>query len=129
MPQQPIEIILVRQLAEYLSAPIFVVDPEGRLVYYNEAAQGLLGRSFEEAGEMTVDELGRLFQPLDENGAQLPVDGLPLAVALRERRPVNRKFHIETLDGRRRALEATAIPLVGQGGKLLGAAAFFWSRP
>ncbi len=35
-PQQEIEMILARQLASYLVMPIFVVDPAGTLVFYNE---------------------------------------------------------------------------------------------
>ena len=30
-----VEIILMRQTASYLAIPIFVVDPNGDLVYYN----------------------------------------------------------------------------------------------
>jgi PAS domain-containing protein len=54
MPQQEIEMILVRQLASYLAMPIFVVDPQGTLVFYNEPAELLLGRRFEETGEMSI---------------------------------------------------------------------------
>ena len=39
MPQQEIEMILVRQLASYLAMPIFIVDPQGTLVFYNEPAE------------------------------------------------------------------------------------------
>ena len=39
MPQQEIEVILMRQLASYLAMPILVVDTEGDLVFFNEAAE------------------------------------------------------------------------------------------
>ena len=32
----PIQIILTRQLAGYLNVPLFLVDPEGNLLFYNE---------------------------------------------------------------------------------------------
>src|SRR6185503_161023 len=44
---QPIERILVRHLGSRLSVPLFLVDTEGTLVFYNEAAEGLLGRRFD----------------------------------------------------------------------------------
>ena len=35
MLQKAIEVILMRQLASYLAMPIFVVDPDGNLLFYN----------------------------------------------------------------------------------------------
>ena len=43
----PIQIILIRQLAGYLSVPLFLVDPKGDLLFYNEPAEAILGRRFE----------------------------------------------------------------------------------
>ena len=34
-----VEIILMRQFASYLALPIFVVDPKGDLIYFNEPAE------------------------------------------------------------------------------------------
>jgi hypothetical protein len=42
---QPIQIILMRQLAGYLSVPLFLVGPNGDLLFYNEPAETILGRS------------------------------------------------------------------------------------
>ena len=44
MPQKDIELILMRQLANYLAVPILVVDSAGTLLFYHEPAEGLLGR-------------------------------------------------------------------------------------
>ncbi len=53
---QPIELILVRHLASSLALPTFLVDREGTLVFYNEAAEPLLGHRFDEAGAMAFDD-------------------------------------------------------------------------
>ncbi len=53
----PLEIILHRQLAECQAIPVFIVDPAGNLLFYNEAAEELLGRRFEDTGEMPVELL------------------------------------------------------------------------
>jgi PAS domain-containing protein len=127
--QRPIELILLRQLASYLDMPIFVVDAEGRLVYYNEPAEPLLGVRFDEVGVMeTVDWL-TAFRPGDEAGAVLPADQVPILIALREHRPIHSELWISGLDGVRRPIGATALPLVGQGGSDLGAVAIFWLEP
>jgi PAS domain-containing protein len=129
MPQHPIEIILMRQLASYLAVPIFVVDPLGTLLYYNEPAEALLGRRYEETGELPLGAWTPLFQPTAEDGSALPPDALPLVIAVREQRAAHRAMWIRGLDGVARRLEVTAFPLVGQGGRRLGGVAIFWEAP
>ena len=51
----PIQIILTRQLAANLSVPIFLVDSVGNLLFFNEHAEIILGKSFEATGEMPVE--------------------------------------------------------------------------
>ncbi len=100
LPQQEIEMILVRQLASYLARPIFVVDPEGTLGFYNEPAEPILGRRFEETGEMPISEWSTIFASTDARG-------VPLAIALAEQRPAHRVFWIRGLDNVQRYIEAT----------------------
>ena len=52
MPQRAIELILMRQLASYLAMPIMLFDPAGHLLLYNEPAEPILGRRFDETGEL-----------------------------------------------------------------------------
>ena len=127
MPQQPIELILIRQLAGYLSIPIFVVDAEGTLLFYNEPAELLLGRRFDEAGEMKLGVWSTIFLPKDEHGAPLPVEALPLFVALRQGRPAHRIVQFTGLDGGSKLIEIMAFPVAGLSGRHLGAVAAFWS--
>jgi PAS domain-containing protein len=129
MSQKAIELILTRQLASYLAMPIFLVDPDGTLIYYNEPAEAILGRRFDETGEMPAGEWSTVFTPTDESGAPLPPESLPLMVALVERRPDHRRFWIQGLDGARRHLEVTAFPIIGQEQRFLGALALFWEVP
>ena len=124
--QKEIELILARQLASHLAMPIFIVDPPGNLIYYNEPAELILGRRFEETGEMPVKEWSTIFKPTDENGEPLPPEGLPLVIALRDHRPAHRDMWIMGLDGVRRLIEVTAFPLDGQAERYLGAMALFW---
>lgn len=128
MTQKAVEMILMRQLASYLATPIFVVDPEGTLVYYNEAAEAVLGKRFEETGEMPAAEWTQAFRPLDADGRLIEPGALPLSIALREHRPAFATFRIVGLDGAARSIDVTAVPLVGQAGRYLGAVAFFRER-
>jgi len=126
MGQQGIEVILLRQLASYLSMPIFIVDPTGTLLYYNEPAEALLGQRFEETGAMAQDEWAISFRPISGDGTPLPEDQLPLVRALADRHPAHASFWIDGLDGVRRHLSVTAFPIDSQSGQLLGAVALFW---
>jgi PAS domain-containing protein len=124
--QLPIELILLRQAASYLSMPIFLVDDAGRLIYYNEPAESLLGSSFDEVGEMDMADWLAAFRPSGHGGARLSPSAVPLVKALRSSRAVHSTLQITGLDGVRRPIEVTALPLRGQAGKLLGAIAVFW---
>ena len=126
MSQQEIEVILSRQLFSYLMIPIFLVDPEGSLLFYNEPAETILGRRYEETGRMAKEEWSTVFQFADEDGNLLEPDQVPLTIALRERRPVHRRLTLHGLDGNESEIEAMCFPLVGQADRFLGAVAMFW---
>jgi PAS domain-containing protein len=129
MAQQAIELILMRQLASYLATPVFLVDPGGTLLYYNEPAEDILGEHFDEAGPMPVDRWATIFTPVDDEGRELEPDALPLVRALTEGRPAHGRFWIEGLDRVRRHIEVTAFPLLGVAGRFVGAVAIFWEAP
>jgi PAS domain-containing protein len=129
MSQQEIEVILSRHLAECLAMPIFIVNPDGDLIFYNEPAEAILGQSYTETGMMPAQEWATIFQPFDSEGNPLPPDELPLIIALREHHPAHRLFNIHGKDGVSREIEVTAFPLIGQANRFLGALAIFWENP
>ena len=129
MSQQEIEVILSRHLAECLAMPIFIVNPDGDLIFYNEPAEAILGQSYTETGMMPAKEWATVFQPFDSEGNPLPPDELPLIIALREHHPAHRLFNIHGKDGVAREIEVTAFPLIGQADRFLGALAIFWENP
>ena len=96
MSQQSVEMILVRQLAEYLFVPVVVVDTAGTVIFYNEPAERILGVRFEETGRIAPEEADRLIE-LSEDPTAGPDDtGPPLLIALQQRRPahaVGRDLH------------------------------------
>ena|SRR5215210_6614508 len=126
MAGQPLEVILMRELAAHLSTPIFVVDPHGNMLFYNEPAEQLLGTRFEETGAMSFEEWTTDFTPTNGRGAPIEPEKLPLSIAISEQHPAQGRMWICGLDGKRRRLEVTAVPLKGQWGQHLGAAAIFW---
>ena len=73
----PIQIILTRQLASYLSVPVFLVDPKGNLLFYNEPAEIVLGRRFDETGVMSAQEWSSVFTVIDDGEQPVPPNDLP----------------------------------------------------
>ena len=129
MSQQEIEVILSRHLAECLAMPIFIVNPGGDLIFYNEPAEAILGQNYTETGTMPAKEWATVFQPFDAEGNPLSPDDLPLIIALKEHHPAHKVFNIHGKDGVLREIEVTAFPLIGQADRFLGALAIFWESP
>ncbi|MDQ6915358.1 MAG: PAS domain-containing protein [Actinomycetota bacterium] len=124
--QQALELILARNLLSSISTPAFLVDADGVLVFFNEAAGTLLGRRFEESGKLTAEEWGRAFGPFDQSGQPIPFERLPLTIALREGRPAHASHCIHSSGGEQHDIEVSALPLVSTDGGFRGALAIFW---
>jgi PAS domain-containing protein len=129
MAQQAIEMILTRQLAAHLSMPAFLIDAQGRVLHYNEAARRALGERLEQARDVTARELAVLFDTRDAAGRPLPAERLPIVIALEKRHPAHARLRVRGARGRDVDVAVTAVPLVGQGDRFLGAVAFFWQVP
>jgi PAS domain-containing protein len=112
-------LIRAREVAANLSVPISVLDAEGNLVFFNQAAEELHGVTFAEAGELSAAEWPKLF-------ATAALEELPVGIALFERRPVHTIVPFTGADAVPREVAVTAFPLVGREGELFGAVAIFW---
>ncbi len=123
--QKPIELIQARSLISGLTTPAFLVDADGTLLFYNQAAEGLLGLRFEDAGPMAPDEWGTEFKPREPGGRELTVEELPLTIALRQGRPGHARMEITAASGEDHQIEVSAMP-IQSGGSQPGAFAIFW---
>ena len=120
-------LILARELASNLATPMFVVDSYGVLIFYNEAAEALLGQSFAVTGELSPDVWGgAMFGPEALDGTPITVADLPLSQTLVDQTPAHAMFRITGLDGVKRTIAATTFPLFAKVGFLSGAVAIFW---
>lgn len=126
--QRNLVLILARELASNSATPMFVVDPAGILIYFNEPAEHVLGKSFAETGPLSPDEWGRMFSPVDEEGEPIPLDVLPLTKTLRDLEPGHLEFIITGLDDEQRKIAVTAFPLFARANEFVGALAIFWEQ-
>lgn len=126
MAQQEVEVILARHLAEHLALPIFIVDPQGNLIFFNEPAEAVLGLRFGDTGLLPASAWSTMFEPVDEVGRSIPPEELPLMIAMIQSHPAHKGFWIKGRDEKLRQIELTAFPLVGQSGRIAGAVSIFW---
>jgi PAS domain-containing protein len=124
--QKPLELILARNLITSISTPAFLLDDHGILVYYNEAAGALLGRSFEDIGRISPEEWIATFGPFDDDGNPVALDQLPTTRSIVEGRPSHAKFRIRSTTGQDQEVEASAVPIVASEHGSSGAMVFFW---
>jgi PAS domain-containing protein len=126
--QKHLVLILAREFASQLSTPVFITDAEGRIVFYNEPAEELLGRTFAESGELAANEWYDMISVETLDGQPCPVDEMPGGIARRQRQPAHSTLRITGLDGRQRVIEDTAFPLLGHDDELYGSVAIFWEQ-
>jgi PAS domain S-box-containing protein len=107
-----------RELIEALPAAVYTTDAAGWITFYNKAAVDFAGRR-PELGTDRWCVLWRLFQP---DGTPLPLDKSPMAIALKENRPVRgREAIAERPDGTRVTFIPYPTPLHDSSGALIGA--------
>ncbi|HEV7628872.1 MAG TPA: PAS domain-containing protein [Streptomyces sp.] len=123
---QPLLLVQGRNLITGLALPALLTDPDGGLLFFNDAAAELLGRAFEEVGRLPREEWARQFGPFDEEGRPIAADHLPLANALREGRPAQGRYHVRlAANGELREIEVSALPLL-EPDHYEGALVVFW---
>jgi PAS domain S-box-containing protein len=107
-----------REILEALPAAIYTTDAQGKITFYNQAAVDLAGRT-PELGSDAWCVSWRLYSP---DGAPLPHDQCPMAIALKEKR-ANRGAEAiaERPDGSRVRFQPYPTPLFDRQGRLTGA--------
>jgi PAS domain S-box-containing protein len=107
-----------RELLDALPAAIYTTDADGRITFFNQAAVELAG-SEPELGSDKWCVTWRLYEP---DGTALPHDRCPMAVALKEGRPIRGVEAVaERPDGSRVPFLPYPTPLYDPSGVLVGA--------
>ena len=126
MAQYPIEMILLKQWASLMAVPVWITDVEGRLVYYNEPTEEIIGLRFEDAGELSADKVADLFVLCNIDGSPLSPDDRPLMIALTKQMSAHGRMRFLRADNQWREIAVTAIPIMGEGNRHLGAMVTMW---
>jgi len=124
--QKHLVLILAREFASNLATPTLIADDQGKLVFYNEAAESVVGRPFAEVGEMPLDEWSASFEPRTPDSEPLSPERWPTRIALNERRAAHEDLRIKSVDRVERNVGVTAFPLFAHADEFVGIVAIFW---
>ena len=83
------------QLIQTLDTPIYTTDAEGKIMMYNQAAVDLWGDNDRSGKDLWCGS----FKILNTDGSELPLDSCPMAVCLKEQRPVREQILVVRPDG------------------------------
>jgi len=124
--QKSLVLILARELATNLATPIYIADSDGDLVYFNEPAEQIASGRFAEHRETTISDWVAELAPETLDGEPLAREDMPGGIAFTQRRPAHGTMRVTGLDGQKRTVETTALPLFGPDGEFHGIMAIFW---
>jgi PAS domain S-box-containing protein len=107
----------LKEILEAIPAAVYTTDAEGRITFFNQAAVEFSGR-VPELGKDLWCVTSRLY---NTDGSWLPHDQCPMAIAIKEKRPV---FGCEAIaerpDGTRRVFMPYPTPLFDADGRVTG---------
>jgi PAS domain-containing protein len=107
-----------RPVLDELPVPIYPTDQAGRVTYWNEACVAFAGRQ----PSLDHDHWCVTWQLFTTNGDPLPHADCPMAVAIKQKKPVRNAIAIALRpDGSRVAFRAYPTPLFDDQGLLTGA--------
>lgn len=107
-----------RQLIHTLETPLYTTDPDGRITLYNRAAVDLWGREPEIGKDLWCGS----FKILNNDGSDMPLDTCPMAICLKEKRPVyGEEILVVRPDGSIRNVAPHPQPILDSSGNMTGA--------
>ena len=119
-------LIVAREFASNVATPVFLVDSDNELVFYNEAAQIAFGTPFAQPGTMKHGDWSERFQPTRADGTTYPREELPVVIALDKHIAAHGAMQVTAPDGTRVNVEITAVPLWSSPEEFAGVMAIGW---
>ena len=124
--QKHLVLILAREFASNLSTPTLVTDADGNLVFYNEAAEGVIGQPLLRDGRHAARRLARRLRAEDARVGAAAARASPGADRARPAAPLAPRYLVTSADGVEREIEVTAFPLFAHTDEFVGVVVIFW---
>ncbi len=104
---------------------VVLADRHGQIILANRAAVAMLAIGSLDVRSVTLEEMPRVYDVRDMQGAPLPVEQLPIARALRGERFFDERIQIGDHAGNLHVVACSGAPVVGDAGGIEGAVVVF----
>lgn len=121
-------LIRAKHLAESIATPSFLADREGNLIFYNEGAETVVGRSFVDVGRLSPSEWRDKLDVRARDGSPFPLEAMPGWMQVQQHRPDLGHIRFKAFDGTDRFIATCAIPLFTSPDQFEGALIIFWEE-
>ena len=121
-------LIRAKHLAESVTTPMLIIDANGTIVFYNEAAGVLFEIPFNDVGQLTANEWQTRFNVRDRHDNVFPLDAMPGWVKLQKERVDIGHVRLTTIEGNDKFLGACAFPLFTSQQQFDGGLVLFWEE-
>lgn len=119
-------LIRAKHLAESVTTPMLLTDQEGTLIFFNEAAEVLIGHTFADIGPLGASDWQKRFDVRGRDGAPFPLEAMPGWLELQTERPGTGHIVLRRADGADLMLAVCAFPLFTAQRQFDGALVLFW---
>jgi PAS domain-containing protein len=119
-------LIRAKHLAESVTTPMFIIDNDGNMIFFNEAAEVKVGRAFADVGQIPVAEWQEQFKVRELDDTPAPLESMPGWFQLQKERPGLGELMFTTFDGRDLRIAVCALPLFSGEDQFEGALVLFW---
>lgn len=120
-----VEHILTRNLSEHLLTPVLLLDERGALIFFNEAAERIVGRPHDDLGEVGT-RWPALLHLVDDGGRDAPPERVETLRVLGAREPARHDVRLRVAEGGTESFVVWTLPMIGREGEYLGSILSFW---
>lgn len=121
-------LIRAKHLAESVTTPMLLVDANGNMVFYNEAAEMVVGRAFNDVGPVPAADWQERFRVRARDDSPAPLEKMPGWMDLKGERPGLGHLRLTTIEGRDLDVAVCAFPLFTSQHQFDGALVIFWEE-
>ena len=119
-------LIRAKHLAESVTTPMFLADAEGNLIFYNEAAEALLGKPFVDKGSLSPADWQRSFDVRDRDDHPFALESMASWMSVQNEQPSLGHIKFSSADGTDHLVATCAFPLFTEQERFEGALILFW---
>ena len=119
-------LIRAKHLAESVTTPMLLTARDGTLIFYNEAAEVMLGVPFADVGPLGASAWRDRFDVRGRTGEPFPLEAMPGWLELQTERPGTGHVVLRRSDGSDLVLAVCAFPLFTAQRQFDGALVLLW---